>query len=88
MGFLNGSVVKNPPVMQEMQGMLLQFLGQEDSLRGGHGNPLQYSCLENPYGERNLASYSHGVVKSQTRLKRLISYPHMPYFIIVKDSLS
>ena len=25
---------------------------------GGHGNPLQYSCLENPHRERNLAGYS------------------------------
>ena len=25
---------------------------------GGHGNPLQYSCLENPHGRRNLAGYS------------------------------
>ena len=25
---------------------------------GGHGNSLQYSCLENPHGERNLAGYS------------------------------
>ena len=25
---------------------------------GGHGNPLQYSCLENPCGQRNLAGYS------------------------------
>ena len=24
----------------------------------GHDNPLQYSCLENPYGQRNLAGYS------------------------------
>ena len=24
----------------------------------GHGNPLQYSCLENPYGQRSLAGYS------------------------------
>ena len=24
----------------------------------GHGNPLQYSCLENPHGQRNLADYS------------------------------
>ena len=28
------------------------FLGK------GHGNPLQYSCLENPYGQRSLAGYS------------------------------
>ena len=25
---------------------------------GGHGNPLQYSCLENPHGQRRLAGYS------------------------------
>ena len=25
---------------------------------GGHGNPLQYSCLENPHGRRNLVGYS------------------------------
>ena len=25
---------------------------------GGHGNPLQYSCLENPHGQRNLADCS------------------------------
>ena len=25
---------------------------------GGHGNPLQYSCLENPQGQRSLAGYS------------------------------
>ena len=24
----------------------------------GHGNPLQYSCLENPHGQRSLAGYS------------------------------
>ena len=25
---------------------------------GGHGNPLQYSCLENPHGQRRLEDYS------------------------------
>ena len=25
---------------------------------GGHGNPLQYFCLENPHGQRILAGYS------------------------------
>ena len=28
------------------------------SPKGGHGNSLQYSCLENPHGQRNLVSYS------------------------------
>jgi len=25
---------------------------------GGNGNPLQYSCLENPHGQKTLAGYS------------------------------
>ena len=25
---------------------------------GGHGNPLQYSRLENPHGQESLAGYS------------------------------
>ena len=25
---------------------------------GGHGNPFQYSCLENPHGQRSLVGYS------------------------------
>ena len=25
---------------------------------GGHGNPLQYSCLENPHGQRSMVGYS------------------------------
>ena len=32
--------------------------GLERSPEGGHGNPLQYSCLENPHGQRSLVGYS------------------------------
>ena len=32
--------------------------GLERSPGGWHGNPLQYSCLENPHGQRSLAGYS------------------------------
>ena len=32
--------------------------GLERSLEGGHGNLLQYSCLDNPYGQRSLVGYS------------------------------
>ena len=32
----------------------------------GHGNPPQYSCLENPYGQRSLAGYNLWGLKSQT----------------------
>ena len=29
-----------------------------------HGNPLQYSCLENPHGQRNLVATVHIVAES------------------------
>ena len=32
--------------------------GSGRSPGGGYGNPLQYSCLENPHGQRSLAGYS------------------------------
>ena len=35
---------------------LIPGLGR--SHREGHGNPLQYSCLENPHGQRCLAGCS------------------------------
>jgi len=35
---------------------------------GGHGNSLQYSCLENSMDRRAWQAIVHGVAKSQTRL--------------------
>ena len=32
--------------------------GIERSPGGANGNPLQYSCLENPHGQRSLVGYS------------------------------
>ena len=40
-----------------------------DSMFGeGNGNPLQYSCLENPMDGEAWWAAVHGVAKSQTRL--------------------
>ena len=35
---------------------LIHGLGRSPG--GGQGNPLQYSCLENPHGQRSLEGYS------------------------------
>ena len=43
---------------------LIPGLGR--SLGGGHGNPLQYSCLENPMGREAPWATVRGVTKSQT----------------------
>ena len=52
---LVAQLVKNLPVLQETW---VRSLGWEDPLEEGHGNPLQYSCLENPHGQRKLAGCS------------------------------
>ena len=41
------------------------------SPRGGHGNPLQYSCLENPHGQRSLASWGPWGCKELGTAKQL-----------------
>ena len=43
--------------------------GSGRSPGGRHGNPLQYSCLENPVGRGAWWTTIHEVAKSQTQLK-------------------
>ena len=38
---------------------------------GGHGNPFQHCCLENPMDRGPWRATVHGVTKSRTRLKHL-----------------
>ena len=45
--------------------------GLERSLGGGHGNPLQYSYLENTHGQRSLADYSLWGYKELDTTERL-----------------
>ena len=63
LGFPGGSVVKNPS----------GSAGDSDSIPvsgtspgGGHGNPLQFSCLGNPMARGAWQPTVHGVTKSQT----------------------
>ena len=41
---------------------------------GGHGNPLQYSSLENPRGRVDWQAIVHRITKSQTQLKQLSTH--------------
>ena len=54
--------------------MQVQSLWSRRSTRGGHGNPLQYSCLENPIDGEALQAIVHWVTKIWTQLKRLSSH--------------
>ena len=57
------TVVKNPPVSAG-------DTGEADSITGlgGNGNPLQYSCLENPMDRGGWRATVHRVTKSRTQL--------------------
>ena len=51
-------MVKNPPASAGDVRNAGSVPGLGRSPGGGHGNPLQYSCLENPHGKGSLAGYS------------------------------
>ena len=44
----------------------------------GNGNPLQYSCLENPVDRGTWWATVHGVAQSQTQLKSDITFRVIP----------
>ena len=65
LGFPDGSEVKASVCSVGDLGL---FSGLGRSPGEGNGNPLQYSCLENPMDRGAWWATVHGVAKSQTRL--------------------
>ena len=65
LGFPGGSEVKDSACNA---GDLGSIPGLGRSPGEGNGNPLQYSCLENPMDGGTWWATVHGVAKSQTRL--------------------
>ena len=57
-----GSLVKNLPANAGAAGSIL---GSESPTEG-NGNPLQYSCQDNPMDRRTWQATDHRVAKSQT----------------------
>ena len=66
-------VVKNAPANP---GGVGSILGSGRSPGGGHGNPLQYSCLENPMDREAWQAAVHRAAKSWTRLRCLITHAY------------
>ena len=64
-------MVKNPPANAGDSGDGGSIPGSGRSPGEGNGNPLQYSCLENPMDQGAWGAIVHRVTKSQTQLKQL-----------------
>ena len=62
-------MVKNPFANAQNGAGLIP--GSRRSPGGGHGNPLWYSCLENPMDKGACRATVHSITKSWTRLKQL-----------------
>ena len=68
MGFPGGSVVKNPPVMQETQETQVQSLGWEDPMEKEMATHSSILAWEIPWREEPGGQQSIGLQKSQTQL--------------------
>ena len=61
MGFPDGAVVKNQPINAGDTEDTVSISGLGRSLGGGNGNPLQYSCPDNPWTEEPGGLHSMGL---------------------------
>ena len=66
MGFPGGTVVKNPPTNARDARDVGSTPGSGIHPEEAHGNPLQYSCLENPLDRGAWQAEVYGVTKSWT----------------------
>ena len=69
-------VVKNPPAHAGDIRDVGLIPGSGRSPGEGHGNPLKYSCLENPMDRGAWWATVHRVTQSQTRLRWLNTHRH------------
>ena len=59
------------------------IIPQETNIVGeGNGNPLQYSCLENPIDRGAWQATVHRVTKSQTLLERHSTHTNYTVYIL------
>ena len=70
-------VVKNPPANAGDARDMSSIPGLGRSPGGGHGNPLQYSCLENPMDRGAWWATIHRVAKSWIRMRQLSTHIYL-----------
>ena len=82
LGFPGGSDGKESSCIVGDLGL---FSGLGKSPGGGHGNLLQYSCLEYPHGQRSLVGYSPWGRRESDMTERLSTAQHALVYIHIYD---
>ena len=77
-------MVKNPPANAGDIRDMSSVPGLGRSPGGGHGNPFQYSCLENSMDRRAWQAIVHRITKSRTRLKQLSMHTCKDIFLVIQ----
>ena len=77
--------VKNPPANTGDVRDTGSITGLGRSPRRGHGNPLQYSCLENPTDREAWQVTVHRVAKSQIRPKWPRMHTHIQFSSVAQS---
>ena len=80
---LVAQMIKNSPATQETW---VSFLGWEDPLRGGSGNQLQYSCLQNSIDREEPGGLQSTGHRESDKTKRLTTHNHIFIKLVIKPT--
>ena len=86
LGFLGGSMVTYPPASTGDAGDVGSKPGLGRSPGGGNGNPLQYSCLENPMDRGAWRATVHRVTQSWTQLSMCAPMGYFWFFTVINNA--
>ena len=90
--FKGASLTEEPDRRQSVRSLrvghdwAIHFHFSLSCIGGGNGNPLQYSCLENPRDRGAWWAAVHGVAQSRTRLKWLSSSSNVGDLGLIPES--
>ena len=74
-------MIKNPPANAGNVRDTGLIHGSGRSPGGGHGNPLQYACLENSHGQRSLAGYTP-LGHKELDMTEMTEHAHMHMYLL------
>ena len=82
-----GNVMWRSPISRHCASLVAQTVKSLPAVRDTqvwyHGNPRQYSCLENPHGQRSVVGYSLWCCKESDTTKQLSTHKGVPRLTIM-----